>query len=176
MESAQNMIPPGNPGMSRIVVGVHGTTASDAALDWAVGEARLRRARLHLVLASDPGARQRAPYARPVARADTGPDTLADAALRTARMLPPGWVTAELANGLPARVLISSAAGAGLLVLGSARAAGPSSGAVGPVARACLRHAPCPVVVVAESARCAAAVRVPFAREPAGRLTPSAGG
>jgi len=34
-----------------IVVGVHGTAASDAAVDWAAREARRRRASVHLVLA-----------------------------------------------------------------------------------------------------------------------------
>jgi nucleotide-binding universal stress UspA family protein len=50
-------------------------------------------------------------------------------------------------EGLAARVLLDHAGGAELLVLGSAAAlAGPHT--PGPVARACLRHARCPVVVV----------------------------
>ena len=54
-------------------------------------------------------------------------------------------VTVEIAEGLAARVLLDHADGAEMLVLGSARCA-PDG--IGPVARACLRHAPCPVVVV----------------------------
>ncbi len=54
-------------------------------------------------------------------------------------------MTAEIAEGLAARVLLDHADGAEMLVLGSARGA-PDG--IGPVARACLRHAPCPVVVV----------------------------
>lgn len=150
---------------SKIVVGVHGTAASDAALEWAVQEARLRGTRLHLVLAHDRGAFQRAPYARPEARDDTDADTLAEAAARTARMLPADRVTAVLVDGLPAKVLAGSAPGAELLVLGAARSPGCMADVIGPVARACLRHAPCPVVIVAEDARRPAVIPGPRSAE-----------
>ena len=52
--------------------------------------------------------------------------------------------------GLPARVLLRQAEGAELLVLGSHRHGAAFSPAAGPVALACLRGAPCPVVVVGE--------------------------
>ena len=55
-----------------IVVGVHGTPSSDAAIDWAAREARLRCAAVHLVLARDPGSHQQAPYARPAGPAPAG--------------------------------------------------------------------------------------------------------
>ena len=35
MTGEQNVITEGGKGIARIVVGVHGTAASDAALDWA---------------------------------------------------------------------------------------------------------------------------------------------
>lgn len=153
-----------------IVVGVHGTVASDAAVDWAVREARLRRAPLRLVLARDPAAVGRAPYARPAAPAagGAGPAVLAEAIARAARLLPPDRVTAEVADGLPARVLAGCAAGAGLLVLGASRPAGHPAGILGPVARACLRHPPCPVVIVALGIQPAAVPAPRPAREPAG--------
>jgi nucleotide-binding universal stress UspA family protein len=163
----------GSQGVLPIVVGVHGTAASDAAVDWAVTEARLRRATVRLVLARNPAASRRAPYARPAAPGADDADAvqLAEAAVRAARLLPPGWVTSELAVGLPARVLADRAAGAGLLVLGAARPAGYPPGALGPIARACLRHPPCPVVIVAPGALHAAAVPVPRpAREPAASM------
>jgi len=133
----------------RIVAGVHGTAASDAALDWAMREARLRRAQLHLVLARDITACAWAPYAPPDAPGAVRADAawLAGAAARASRLLPPGRVITELADGLPARILADRAAGAVLLVLGAA-----PSGFLGPVARACLRQAPCPVVIVARPA------------------------
>ena len=67
--------------------------------------------------------------------------------------MPPGCLSSELAEGSPARVLIDQSAGAELLVLGTAEHASQSAGEgppdVGPVARACLHSAACPVVIVA---------------------------
>jgi nucleotide-binding universal stress UspA family protein len=150
-------------GVAPIVVGVHGTPASDAAVDWAVREARLRRAAVHLVLARDPALSCRAPYARPAAPGDSDADArrLADASLRTSRLLPLGWVTTELVAGLPARVLADRAKGAGLLVIGTTRPAGYAADFLGPVARACLRHPPCPVVIIAAGSWRAALVPAP---------------
>jgi nucleotide-binding universal stress UspA family protein len=149
-------------GGAPVVVGAHGTTASHAAMDWAVREARLRHAAVHLVLARDPARSRRAPYAPPAVpgcgSADAG--RLAAAARRAARLLPPGWVTTELADGLPAKVLADRAAGAGLLVLGTARPAGHPAGILGPVARACLRHPPCPVVIITPGAAAGRAPRI----------------
>ena len=158
MTGEQNVTRADGKGMPRIVAGVHGTAASEAALDWAAREARLRRAQLHLVLARDPGASSRAPYAHPAAPAPGDVDAvrLARAGVRASRMLPQGRVITELADGLPARVLADRAAGASLLVLGAAPA-----GFLGPVARACLLRAPCPVVIVVPDSRHAAAALNP---------------
>jgi nucleotide-binding universal stress UspA family protein len=163
------MLTAGTPRGRPIVVGVHGTAASDAAVDWAAGEARLRLSPLHLVLARDPASRCRAPYApAPVpAAADACPSfLLAKAVRRALRLLPPGWVSSELADGLPGRVLLDRAVGAGLLVLGATRPAGHPAGILGPVARACMRHPPCPLVIVARDTSQAA---VPRPRLPDGR-------
>lgn len=149
MAGERNAVTACGDGLTRIVAGVHGTPASDAALGWAAREARLRGAKLHLVLARDPAVARMAPYAHPAdpasgdAEADADAEWLAWAAVRAARTLPRGRVTWELADGLPARILSDSAAGASLLVLGAA-----PSGFLGPVARACLLRAPCPVVIV----------------------------
>jgi len=141
-----------------IVVGVDGTAASAAAVRWAVQEARLRRASVHLVCADDPGRRSRAPYsARPVApRPDKGSaagTALLAAERQASQALPPGRLSSELADGSPAQVLIDRSAGADLLVLGRAHQANqPGSQAppvIGPVARACLYGAACPVVFAA---------------------------
>lgn len=158
MAGQRSLITAGGGGTPRIVAGVHGTPASDAALDWAAREARLRRAKLHLVLARDPAVTRRAPYAHPAApdSADADAVLLARASVRASRTLPPGRVTTELADGLPARMLSDSAEGASLLVLGAA-----PSGFLGPVARACLLQAPCPVVIVVPESPCAAATPRP---------------
>jgi nucleotide-binding universal stress UspA family protein len=55
-------------------------------------------------------------------------------------------VTLEVAEGLATQVLLDRAAGAELLVLGGVISTGRD--AIGPVARDCLRHPPCPIVVV----------------------------
>ncbi len=143
----------------RIVVGVHGSAASLAALRWAVREAGLRGTGLHVVCVWEDAARQVAPYAshlhlqsswqnRAAARASLGAAVLAGIGPSPAVTL-----TLEVADGLPARVLIDWAAHAGLLVLGSATLHAP-----GPVVRVCLYRARCPVVLVSE---CAADLPVP---------------
>jgi nucleotide-binding universal stress UspA family protein len=61
---------------------------------------------------------------------------------------PPDGIDAELAEGVPERVLIDRSAIAALLVLGAARPQDTHGLSVGPVIRACLSRARCPVVVV----------------------------
>jgi nucleotide-binding universal stress UspA family protein len=140
-----------------IVVGVSGSRASVAALTWAADEARRRSARLSVVSAWDHSLRP-APYA------DTSEGHAADdpqatmrsevaAAVRAALgPEPPADVETELAEGMPERVLIGRSAMADLLVLGAARAQDATGQPVGPVIRACLSRARCPVVVVVFSA------------------------
>jgi hypothetical protein len=71
---------------------------------------------------------------------------------------PPSGVTTELAEGLVVRVLLDRAAGADLLVLGATTPASmPKAGlaigpTAGPVARACLSRADCPLVIVSAPA------------------------
>ena len=57
-------------------------------------------------------------------------------------------VHTEVADGLAARVLLESCAGADMLVLGTAGDMPGAGWSTGPVIRACLRRAPCPVVVI----------------------------
>jgi len=144
--------------LRRIVVGVDGSAASAAAVRWAVREARLRRAAVHLVCAYHGDARLRAPYAssswtaRLHQRHAAGRVALDLATEAASRRLPPDRLIAELADEPPARALLDRAADAVMLVLGSTRPEqqpGQPPLAMGPVARACLRLAHCPVVVVA---------------------------
>ena len=147
----------------RIVVGVNGSTASLAALRWAAGEAALRRVSLLVVYVWDRTWRI-APYAArcrpaPGEERSTARARLA-AALRTAfGPVPPACVTSEVAEGLVAQVLLDRAADADLLVLGATAPAtmSPPAGlgggpTAGPVARACLNNAVCPVVIVSAAA------------------------
>ena len=134
-----------------IVAGVYGSPASLAALRWAGREAELRGVGLLVVRAWEDQSKRRAPYASHAGHWALEEDRLM-AGARLAEAVKSALdgpsavrVTVKVAEGLTARVLLDHAEGAELLVLGSAATAGH---AVGPVAQACLRHAPCPVVVV----------------------------
>lgn len=139
-------------GQPRIVVGVDLSVASLAALKWAADEAGLHGTRLQVVRACERARRWVAPYAahsRLQAKDEDGVTAaarLADAVQTVLGPAPSISVAMEVTEGLAARVLLDRAAGAELLVLGGAVSAGRD--AIGPVARACLRHPPCPVVVV----------------------------
>jgi nucleotide-binding universal stress UspA family protein len=57
-------------------------------------------------------------------------------------------VKGEVVDGLAARVLLERCAGADMLVLGTTSDTPGASRPAGPVIRACLRRAACPVVVI----------------------------
>lgn len=142
----------GNPGERRIVAGIDGSAESVGALMWACREASLRGADVHGVLALEAACHPVASYAgqRP---ADPQPswgaarDVLRRAVASAARRYPGVRVDAEIAEGLAARVLLDRAAGADMLVLGRTFH-GEQHRGTGPVIRACLRSAACPVVVI----------------------------
>jgi nucleotide-binding universal stress UspA family protein len=134
-----------------IVVGVSGSPASVRALRWAFDEAQRLQARLRITLIWN--IEQRAFYA-PAISADDYERRQESAAARLAATVravlgsfPQDSVITEIAQGLPERAMVERSSGADLLVLGSA--SGLVSGrAIGPVIRACLSNAHCPVVVV----------------------------
>ncbi|GAA2128569.1 universal stress protein [Actinomadura napierensis] len=142
------------PETDRIVVGVDGSAASVAALRWAAGEAELRDAEIVAVRAWRACRDWLASYAVAAARPSPGQDRgrarrgLAADVLRALGPEPRVPVRQELVRGEGARALITRAAGARLLVLGGRRGDTPPETPLGPVASACLRHPPCPVVVV----------------------------
>jgi nucleotide-binding universal stress UspA family protein len=144
-------------GISRqlVLVGVNGSTASAAALRWAADEAGRRNAWLRVVRSWDPGFDLlHAPYAgsggwpNAAQRRAAAAESLA-AQLRDAFGPVIGDdISAELAAGPAERVLVDRSAGADLLVVGAASAMASAGQAIGPVIRACLNRARCPVVVV----------------------------
>jgi nucleotide-binding universal stress UspA family protein len=132
-----------------IVVGVNGSRGSAAALRWATDEARRRDARLRVVLCWKPEAR--AYYAPQRGLPDSGGHIFARQLAATVREVldgdTPRGLTTQVVEGEAERALVAESAGADLLVLGST-SPGQAGLAVGPVIRACLSRARCPVVVV----------------------------
>lgn len=137
-----------NDDRARIVVGVDGSAASKAALQWAARQAALTQADLDVVIAWHPPAT----YGYVPDTADTdfegaaretidelvgevlGPDT-------------PLSVRTLVKKGHSAPVLIEAAQGADLLVVGS-RGHGAFSGMLlGSTSLHCVHHAGCPVLV-----------------------------
>ena len=112
------------PTSGRILVGIDGSPASVAAVRWAGREAQLRGMRVHVVHVRDQ--QLPTPHYAPQPRAgepgQAGPaagetlQAVVDEALGTQ---PSAGVQVELADGLPARVLIDRSVGAEMLVLGS---------------------------------------------------------
>lgn len=145
------------PGQQRIVVGVKRSAASLAALSWAAAEARLRRTTLHVVHAWEPAVRA-ASYAIVGDRPASGQERLCAqddlAAIMRAAFgaEPPGGITAEVAEGMAERVLVQRSHDACLLVLGAVADAGIAGRPAGPVIRACMRSARCPLVIITAAA------------------------
>lgn len=140
----------------RIVVGVDGSAESVTALRWACREASLRGAEVLAVLVLEAACHQVASYAVPAPRSSGGSwgaarDVLRRSVSEAVRRFPDVKVRTEIAEGLAARVLLDHAAGADMLVLGHTSHGPDPYRAAGPVIRACLRAARCPVVVIASA-------------------------
>ena len=134
---------------SAVVVGVSGSRASGAALQWAAAEARRRSAALRIVRSWD---RQfhadyspAAGWLTPDQQRGAATAELAAEVRAAFGAVVPDEVATELTEGVAGRTLVNLSADADLLVLGSGS---PAAESVGPVIRACLSHAHCPVVLV----------------------------
>jgi len=118
------------------------------ALRWACREASIRGAEVHAVHVREAPLHSPASYAVPAPDDDYGGD---DARMWQA-LLPDVAaavrVRTETAVGLVARVLLDRCKGADMLVLGTSSETPGGVGWAGPVIRACLRRAACPVVVI----------------------------
>jgi nucleotide-binding universal stress UspA family protein len=159
-----------DPGVRRIVVGVDGSAESVAALRWACREANLRAAEVHAVLALESACHQVASYAVPTPRRTGGSwgaarDVLRRSVNEAVGLYPGVTVRTEITEGLAARVLLDHAREADMLVLGRTSHGPDRYRGAGPVIRACLRAAPCPVVIIGSAATAA--------QDPDGRTTPS---
>jgi len=121
---------------------------SAAALRWACREAALRRAEVHAIYVREAPCYSMASYAVPAQGypGDVNVDLMWKSVLP--ELAPGVLVRTEVADGLTARVLLENCAGADMLVLGTSGDMPGPGWSPGPVIRACLRRAPCPVVVI----------------------------
>ena len=141
------------PAGPRIVAGVDGSDSSVSALRWAIRQAALTGAAVDAVIAWHypdlassgiaVGAVEptyeifRENAEKIVADAISSVDPASDVA-----------VSARVAQGHAAQVLLDASAGASLLVVGSRGHGGFAEALLGSVSQHCVQHALCPVVVV----------------------------
>jgi nucleotide-binding universal stress UspA family protein len=138
-----------------VVVGVDGSDQADRALHWSIEEALLRGAGIRVVTAWHIPLAAYAGHGASPAAGTTLEDTVriaaegiaGAAADRVRELTPEVEVETRVVQGQPADVLIDTATGADLLVVGA-----PSrhsvSGALTSPAVQCAVHAPCPTAVI----------------------------
>jgi nucleotide-binding universal stress UspA family protein len=139
------------PAVRRIVVGVDGSAESVAALRWACREAGLRGAEVHAVHVREELCHSLASYAVP-ATSDPAEVSVEDLVRSVQQDTAPAVaLRIETTEGLAARVLLDRGDGADMLILGTSSDMPGAMRSAGPVIRACLRRASCPVVVISEA-------------------------
>lgn len=150
--------------MGKVVVGVDASPGSLSALEWAVEEARLRRASLSIVHAWMLPLIEALPEPWVVGSPSVGPSTdevrnhveaaardVLSASVDRARSTAPELeIAGELVEGRAAVALLDAARDADLLVVGSRGRGGFAGLLLGSVSGQCVHHARCPVVVVPE--------------------------
>lgn len=135
--------------MRRIVVGVDGSDPSVAALGWAVALARATGARVEVVTVT-----AAMPLASPMgAMWDVGPDAMEQATRAMEHTLDQVAhddveVDTSIQDGQASGVLLGTAEGADLLVLGTHGYGAVESALLGSVSRQVVTHAVCPTVLV----------------------------
>jgi len=145
--------------MTTILVGVDGSSGSSAALAWAAAEARLRDARLVLVYAWHLPAALYGGMGTALVDGDTiagiaslAEEQLAGVCERAAPVLDGLEVERRVIEGSAAAVLLSAAAHADLLVVGTRGHGGFTGLLLGSVSQHLAHHSPCPLVIVPTAA------------------------
>lgn len=142
------------PRRPKIIVGVDGSDDSRRALAWALAEADLRNADLHVVIAwAFPYAWGRGFNSEWADDADffakaaekEAEEAVAELLGSAAR---PTWLHVHAFEGSPAPVLLDLSRDADLLVVGSRGRGGFRGLMLGSVSSACARHASCPIAVI----------------------------
>jgi nucleotide-binding universal stress UspA family protein len=143
--------------VSTIVVGVDGSAGAQAALRFAVEEARLRGATLRLVTAWHiPSMAYSGGLVVPFDRREfeQNAEAACEKALGAVREQTADLEVERVAGeGQPAHVLLQQAKDADLLVVGTRGHGGFAGLLLGSVSQQCAQHAPCPVVIVNEPER-----------------------
>lgn len=147
--------------MGRIVVGVDGSEQSEAALRWAIDEARLRGAIVEAVHVYEPASMVYG-YAETPVPPDVIDQNAQSARQDAARLLDDvlGRVDAgevviepvDVDDVGPAQVLVRRSQDAELLVVGSRGRGGFQELLLGSVSHQCANHAACPVVILRQPA------------------------
>jgi nucleotide-binding universal stress UspA family protein len=140
------------PGPGRIVVGVDGSSYSEEALRWAIGQARLTGQPVDAVMSW----RVPADYGvTPLAVFDWEGDAATLLTSTVAKVVEPpdaDRVSQRVVMGHPAKVLLDAAEDAALLVVGSRGRGGFTGMLLGSVSQHVIARAACPVVVVRDTA------------------------
>jgi nucleotide-binding universal stress UspA family protein len=138
-----------NDEVRRIVVGVDGFESSKAALRWAIHQAMLTGAVVEAITT------WQIPAGSGLLPADDIPDyqddaraVLTEAITETCLLDPEVEVWPHVVEGRAAQVLVDAAEGADLLVVGNRGHGGLTEALLGSVGQYCVRHAPCPVVIM----------------------------
>ena len=133
----------------RIVVGVDGSDSSKAALRWAIRQAKLTGASVDAVTAwRYPAGYGWAPDGGDIDFEGDGKRVLSEALGEVSGLEPEVPVRPVVAEGHAADVLLRTARGAALLVVGSRGHGGFTSALIGSVSLYCVLHAHCPVLVL----------------------------
>ena len=133
----------------RIVVGVDGSESSKAALRWAIRQAKLTGASVDAVTAwRYPTGYGWTPVAAEIDFEGEAKKALSVALGEVSGLDPDVPVRPVIAEGHAAEVLLRTARGADLLVVGSRGHGGFASAVVGSVSLYCVLHACCPVLVL----------------------------
>ena len=136
----------------RIVVGVDGSVASKAALEWAVRQAGLTGAAVDAVIAWEfPAITGYPVQVSDVDWEDLARQIITDAIAEARAAAGQVQVRSKVMKGNAAQVLLDESAGAELLVVGSRGHGGFTEALLGSVGQHCVHHAKCPVVVIRDS-------------------------
>jgi nucleotide-binding universal stress UspA family protein len=133
----------------RIVVGVDGFESSTAALRWAIHQAKLTGAVVEAVTTWQvPVGSGWIPTADMPDYQGDAFDVLTEAMTEMCTVDPDVQVIPRVVEGRAGQVLVDTAEGADLLVVGSRGHGGLADALLGSVGQYCAHHAPCPVVIM----------------------------